>query len=303
MRIAMIGIGALGGIYLDRLARGLPDADVVVVADGERADRLERDGITINGERRVFPVLRPGDATSSADLLIIATKAAGLDPAIALAAPHVGRGTIVLSLINGIHSEPILARAFPRAHVVPSMTAGSDVMRRGNEIRFANFGRIAFGDTAQSDAVRRLGEVFAGADVPHEIPRNMTHVLWWKFMGNVGINPASALLDATYGEFQGGDSPAGAVMVAAQRELIAIANAKGVALGEDDLAEWLRVVGTLDPAGETSMLQDMRAARPTEIDIFAGVVVEMGRELGIPTPVNETLFHGIRARERILGSR
>lgn len=94
LRIAMIGLGALGGIYLDRISRGLTDADVAVVADGARADRLERDGVVINGERRVWPVVRPEDPSDPADLLIIATKAGGLDEAIRLAAPHITRGTI-----------------------------------------------------------------------------------------------------------------------------------------------------------------------------------------------------------------
>lgn len=305
MRIGMIGLGALGGIYLDRIARGLPEADVFVVADGERADRLERDGIVINGRDVRFPVVRPGSPAAPADLLLIATKANGLEPAIALARPVVAAGTVILSLINGIHSEDALASAFPQADVLLSMTAGSDVVRRGNDITYENFGRIAFGretNAPADDVVAALDALLTQADVPHEVPADMRRSLWWKFMGNVGINPASALLDAEYGAFNREGSHAREVMLAAQRELIRIAAAKGVDLGEGDLDEWLRVVATLAPHGETSMLQDIRAGRRTEIDIFSGVVVGLGRELGIPTPVNEVLLHGVKAREQIVGA-
>lgn len=302
----MIGVGALGGIYLDRIARGLPEAAVFVIADGERAARLERDGVVINGRVVRFPVVRPDDPVAPADLLIIATKANGLDPAIELARPHVRDDTVVLSLINGIHSEDVLAEEFPRAHVLLSMTAGSDVVRRGNEIVYENFGRIAFGRRsagAADDVVRGLDDLLTRADVPHEVPADMRRMLWWKFMGNVGINPVSALLDAEYGAFQGEGSHAREVMLAAQRELIAIARAKGVDLGQDDLDAWLRTIAALAPHGETSMLQDMRAARPTEVDIFSGAVVRLGRELGIPTPVNEVLLHGVTAREELVAAR
>lgn len=307
MRIALIGAGALGSIYLDRLTRGLPQAGVVVLADGERADRLESAGVLVNGERRSWPVVRPGDDTEPADLLIIATKADGLTPAIELARPHVAAGTIILSLINGIHSEPVLAEAFPQADVLLSMTAGSDVSRIGNEVRFTNFGRIAFGAPQNrppyASPVARLDALFTQAGVPHEVPADMEHVLWWKFMGNVGMNPASALLDATYGEFRGEDSPARAVMLALQREVVPIAAAHGVELTGEDTELWLRTIEALEPDGETSMLQDVRAARPTEIDIFAGEVVRQGRRLGIATPANALMLDAIRARERILARR
>lgn len=304
MRIAVIGLGALGSIYSERILRGAPDTDLVVVADGERADRLERDGIVVNGERQLWPVVRPGDGTGPADLLIIATKAGALDQAIVLARPHTGGETTVLSLINGIHSEPLIHQALPHAHVIASMTAGSDVVRVGGDVRFTNFGGIAFGPTtdvpADTDRVTALDAFLTAADVPHEVPADMTHRLWWKFMGNIGINPASAMLDAPYGAFQSEGAPARAVMLAAQAELIRIANARGIPLGQPDLDEWLRVIGTLDPAGQTSMLQDMRAARPTEIDIFSGEVVRLGLELGIPTPVNAVLRDGVRARELLV---
>lgn len=305
MRIGMIGLGALGGIYLDRIASGLPEADVFVVADGERADRLERDGVRINGRDLRFPIVRPGDEAAPADVLMIATKANGLVPAIELARCVVTEGTVILSLINGIHSEEALAAAFPQAEVLLTMTAGSDVVRRGNEITYENFGRISFGRETNAPAdevVASLDALLTAAGVPHEVPVDMRRALWWKFMGNVGINPTSALLDAEYRAFQGERSHARDVMLAAQRELIRIANAKGIDLGEPDLDEWLRVVETLAPQGETSMLQDMRAARPTEIDIFSGVVVRLGAELDIPTPVNEVLLHGVKAREALVGA-
>jgi 2-dehydropantoate 2-reductase len=81
-------------------------------------------------------------------------------------------------------------------------------------------------------------------------------------------------------------------MIAAQREVIAVANARGIALDESDLDRWLQVLDTLAPDNYTSMAQDALAGRCTEVDIFAGAMIELGREAGVPVPVNTTL-HGL----------
>jgi 2-dehydropantoate 2-reductase len=126
----------------------------------------------------------------------------------------------------------------------------------------------------------------------------MEHVMWRKFMINVGINQASAVLGAPYGIFQS-DAGAKAIMESLMREAIAVANAEGVALNEADLQGWYDFLNTLSPNGKTSMLQDIEAGRKTEVELFGVKVVELGRKHGIPTPVNQTLSNIIQIRERI----
>jgi 2-dehydropantoate 2-reductase len=120
--------------------------------------------------------------------------------------------------------------------------------------------------------------------------------MWWKFMINVGINQTSSLLGAPYGVFQTVPD-AQAIMEAAMREVIACAQASGVNLVEQDIADWYTFLNTLHPEGKTSMLQDVDAGRKTEVDMFAGKIVALGHEYGIPTPVNELLLHAIRVIE------
>jgi 2-dehydropantoate 2-reductase len=122
-------------------------------------------------------------------------------------------------------------------------------------------------------------------------------MLWWKFMVNVGTNQASAVMRAPYGVFQ--SSPqARALMEALMHEAILLAQAAGVNLVEQDIEDWYAVLDTLSPEGKTSMLQDIEAGRQTEVEVFGGKAVELGRVHGIPTPVNETVWRIIKVLEQ-----
>jgi 2-dehydropantoate 2-reductase len=104
-------------------------------------------------------------------------------------------------------------------------------------------------------------------------------------------------MKAPYGEFQ--TSPAAKnLMESAMREVIQIAKAEGIQLSEDDIAKWHQVLSGLSPSGKTSMLQDVEAGRKTEVEMFAGKVLELGKKHGISTPVNEKLFKMIKEFER-----
>jgi 2-dehydropantoate 2-reductase len=125
----------------------------------------------------------------------------------------------------------------------------------------------------------------------------MIRTLWWKFMINVGINQASAVLRAPYGVFQSLPE-ARDLMESAMQEVILLARAMNINLSGKDVDEWLAFLSTLAPGGKTSMLQDVEAGRKTEVEIFAGKVISLGKAYNRRTPVNETLFKILRVMER-----
>ncbi len=121
----------------------------------------------------------------------------------------------------------------------------------------------------------------------------MRHEMWWKFMVNVGINQASAVLRAPYGAFRA-DGDARSLMLALMDEVVAVSAAEGVPLGPGDIARWDAVLAGQPAEGRTSMHQDVEAGRRTEVDIFAGRVVELGARHGIATPYNEAMLWVLR---------
>jgi len=115
-------------------------------------------------------------------------------------------------------------------------------------------------------------------------------------MINVGTNQVSAVLRGPYGVFQTSQE-ARALMESAMKEVISVAEAEKVQLSGQDMEDWYALMSNLSPEGKTSMLQDVEAKRKTEVGMFAGKVMELGKVHGIPTPVNETLFRIIRVIE------
>lgn len=296
--VSILGAGAVGAALAARFYEMDP-ASVAFVASGARYERLKAQGVIVNGTRYAIPVLAPGDPAPPSDLVIVALKHQHLAGAVRDLVGRVGDGTAILSVMNGLDSEDILADAWGRDKVLYALAVGIDAVRDGNRVTYSKLGKVVFGEpdnTTPSPRVQRIQALFARAAIPYETPQDMIRALWWKFMVNVGVNQASAVLRAPYGVFHRSEH-ARAIMEAAMREVIALAGPCGVDLGAADIDDWYSVLDALHPEGKTSMLQDIEAGRETEVAIFAGKVIALGKQHGIPTPVNTLLWHAIKVLE------
>lgn len=301
-RVVLCGAGAVGSLYvlpLHDLRPGL----VSILAGGARRERLLAEGLVVNGRRLDVPVIAPGAAASAADLLLVAVKQHHLPRAIEDARAVVGAETIVLSLLNGITSEEVLGRAFGADRVLHGFVLGTDSVREGTRSRHSSMGVVWFGARTNDPGDGRVAavrELLERAGIPCRVPQDILREQWFKFMLNVGVNQVTALLRATYGAFATVPEVR-ALTRAAALEVVALSEKEGVALSAADVDRIFPILARLDPAGKTSMLQDVEARRKTEVEIFAGTVVELGRRHGVPTPVNEVLGELLVAAERLAG--
>ncbi|MBN2179507.1 MAG: ketopantoate reductase family protein [Deltaproteobacteria bacterium] len=292
--VSLIGAGAIGSYYASKLF-DLDRNCISLIAGGKRYDRLEKEGIIVNGRHFSIPLIRPGDEERSADLIIVAVKHDHLPDAIGDIKSSVKAKTIILSIMNGIDSEERIGAIYGMDKVLYGVAVGIDAVRIGNSVTYSKDGILFFGEgenAAPSERVREVKDLFDRAGIVSETPNDMIRTLWWKFMINVGINQTSAILGAPYGVFQ--QSPHARNLVdSAMREVTAIAAAADVHIDEDDVKQWNEILSGLSPEGKTSMLQDVEARRKTEVEMLAGTVIRLGRKYNIPTPVNETLFNFI----------
>jgi 2-dehydropantoate 2-reductase len=289
----------MGAAYASRFY-DMDPANISFAASGERYQRLNSEGLIVNDRHYAISALSPEDTSPPADLIIVALKHHHLTTALPELQNRVGDKTVFLSIMNGLDSEPIIGSIYGEDKILYATAVGIDAQRTGNVVNYTKGGTIYFGETDNtvlSDRVKSIQALFERTGIDYQTPTDMMRIMWWKFMINVGINQPSAVLAAPYGVFQ--TSPhAQQILESAMREALLVAQASRVNLSEKDIQEWYPVMNTLDPEGKTSMLQDIEAGRRTEVDIFAGKVIELGKTFDIPTPVNEFLFHAIKILEQ-----
>ena len=294
--VAVLGAGAVGS-YLIWGISPLDDVEFGVVAEGERADRLKREGCLINGTVYHPQVWSPKEARK-ADLLIIALKYNALFPALSSIKEAVGENTIVMSLMNGVDSEEIIAKEVGSSHLLYSVIKiASHKEGKGYCFDPETTIGIIYGEAEppyESRRVQEIRELLERTQIHFCITEHILEEVWSKYRLNVSNNLPQAILGAGVGCYQ--DSVhMKFISDKLREELEAVARAKGIELSKVDDTALIRCV--VPPDARYSTLQDLDAGRQTEIEMFSGALVRMGKELGVPTPYNEFTYHMIKALE------
>ncbi|MBW2560315.1 MAG: ketopantoate reductase family protein [Deltaproteobacteria bacterium] len=302
-KVAVLGAGAMGAYFASRFF-DTAGFSTVLIAEGDRLERLRAEGLVVNGKPYAIPAIHPDEAASPVDLIIVALKHHHLEEAVHGLEKLVGDSTTIISVMNGLESEEYIGSIYGMDKMLYAISVAIDALRQGNRITYTKPGKHYFGEARNtrhlSQRVLRVQEAFERAGIVHETPEDMIRMMWWKFMVNVGMNQASAVMRAPYGVFQ--TSPeAQRLMEVLMQEVIALTDVMDVNLTNRDIEEWYSFLNILSPQGKTSMLQDIEAGRKTEVEIFGGKVVDLGKTHGVATPVNQTLLQIIRVLEQYSG--
>lgn len=296
---ALIGLGAVGSYLAGNLVTVMGD-NLRIIAGGERKARIERDGVVINGKQVHFHVTDPEEETGYADLAIIITKFTALPQALKEMSRQIGPDTVIMSPLNGVESESVVAGVYGWERVIYSLTRVSIVMK-GNQVSFnPAVAHMEFGEKTNqtiSPRVRAVKELFEGAGIPSLVPEDMERAIWRKYMCNVSENQTAAILGLSFGAWSGVSEHATCTRELVMQEVIAVAQKKGIDLNQADLEAQRAVLKKIPSGNKPSTLQDIEAGRKTEVEMFAGAMIRMGKELGVPTPLNEFLYHAIRVLE------
>lgn len=294
--VAVLGAGAVGSYVIWGLA-DREDIKLGVIAEGERKERLSRQGCAINGKVYHPEVWTPEEA-ENVDFLIVSLKYGALPGALESIRKIVGKDTSVMSLMNGVDSEEIIAEQIGKSHILPAVIKVAS-HREADGYHFdpeTTLG-IIFGEYEapyESERVKAVKELFAGTGIHYRSTEYAIEEVWCKFRLNVCNNLPQAILGAGVGCYRDSEHMK-AIQNGLKKELEAIAEAKGIDISKAD-----RMSGrgsAVPPMARYSTLQDLDAGRHTEIDMFSGALVRMGKELGIPMPYNEYTYHMIKALE------
>ena len=294
--VALLGAGAVGSYLIWGLSQR-NDIRFGVVAEGDRAARLQQHGCTINDTVYHPAVWSPQEA-HDVDLLIVALKYGSLAGAMDTIRAVVGPHTTVMSLMNGVDSEDLISDAVGSEHVLHSLIKVAS-RRTADGCRFnpeSTIGMI-FGELPapfDSERVQAIRALFDSTGLHYRCTEFIREEIWSKFRLNVCNNLPQAILGAGVGCYQDSTHMA-AIREGLRAELEAIAAAKGIDLNKADAESGHGCA--VPPTARYSTLQDLDAGRHTEIDMFSGALMRMGKELGIPTPYNEFTYHMIKALE------
>jgi 2-dehydropantoate 2-reductase len=267
---------------------------------GQRSASLEaiaRDGLRFDSvhfqERIAIEVSSDPAAAGNAEIILFAVKTIDTESAARGLAAHLRPGTVVLSLQNGVENEEQIRAALPSTVVVvPAVVYVAAAMVEPGHVRHGGRGDLVIGAGGQAPpegTLERVAKMFQAAGVPCKISQNIEGDLWFKLVWNCAGNAVSALGRASYGQC-GSEQASRELMAAAAREAIAVAHAAGISLPHVDVEAMAGKAAVSFGAATSSTSQDVERGRRTEIDSLNGVVVRRGAALGVPTPVNRTLW-------------
>ena len=300
MRFRVMGTGGVGGYFGGLLARA--GAPVCFIARGPHLRALQERGLTVDsvepGPFQVRDALFTDDPEEAGpcDVVLYCVKTPSNHTAIPFMRPMVGPDSVVVSLQNGVDNAELLAREYGEARVLAgaayvfSAVAGPGRVRQTAGPRRIVFGPLGSGNEGKGE---EAAAAMRGAGVDARLSSDIRVDLWNKFILICAVSGMTALTRRPLGDVLGYDGTA-RMAREVMREVRQLGSAMGVPLAPDADAAAYRFMAEQDPAGKGSMCHDVEAGRRLEIDSLCGYVSRMGRTHGVPTPLNDYLYHTLK---------
>ena len=304
MRIAVFGTGAVGGYFGGRLAEA--GENLVFIARGRHLEAIQRDGLRVSSILGDFTVA-PAEATDDpaqagpVDAVLLGVKAWQVPEAARAMRPLLGPDTLVVPLQNGIEAADQLRAVLGTKPVLGGLCRVMAWLEGPGQVCHAGLQpSIAFGelDGSESARVERLRDAFRRArGVTVETPRHIQIALWGKLLFIASVSGVGAASRAPAGVFRRLPETR-ELLEAVGREILVLARASDVALGEEVVAKMLAAVDGLPETATSSMQRDLLEGRPSELEAQLGAVVRLAREKGVPAPVTSVLYASLLPLEK-----
>ena len=299
MKITIMGSGGVGGYYGGLLAQS--GQDVTLIARGAHLAAIREKGLQVKSVLGDF-LVAPAHATDDpaevgpVDLILFATKTYHTDEAAQAIKPMVGPDTVVLPLQNGVDAADRIGAVVGIEHLLGGATWLSAAIEAPGIIgQYSQFRRIVLGelDGRKTPRAQQVFDALNATGATVELSDNIRKVLWTKFAFIASVSALGSLTRVTFGEYRSVPETR-AVLTEAIAEVAAVARAKGVSLDADVVNKTLAFIDGSAPGIKPSMQRDVEARRVSELESMLGIVVRLGEELGVPTPVMRVAYALLR---------
>jgi 2-dehydropantoate 2-reductase len=294
VKIAVVGAGAMGSVYAGLL--GAAGNDVWAIDTWrEHVETIRERGLRVEGASgdrvvRIGATTDPAEA-GEAELVVLATKAMDVEAAAESARPLLGPDTLVLSIQNGLGGPDVAARVLGENRVAVGVAGGfgASIVEPGHA-HHHGFELIRLGERhgPVSPRIETVAKVWREAGFTVRTFDDVQRLVWEKLVCNVAFSGACTILGRTLGEVLD-DEQAWAVAAGCAAEAFAVGRASGIEFDFDDPSAYVHDWARKIPGAKPSMLLDYEAGRRLEIDYINGAIPRVGREVGIETPVNQTV--------------
>lgn len=309
MHIAIYGTGGAGGYFGAQLARA--GEDVIFIARGEHLRAIRKQGLRVETDKDdilIHPAQAADDPAQAGtvDAVLVGVKTWQVEEAARAMRPMLGPQTFVVPLQNGVEAAAHLAATLGPGPVlggtcgtISRLVAPGHILSIG-EANYVKFGEL---DNRPSERALRLKQAFDRAAVKAEIPPDIQVAIWEKFIFVAPYGGVGAVTRAPAGTIR--TLPETRRMVEeCMREILAVARAHNIALGEGSVERAMTLLDSLAPSATTSLQRDLAAGRPSELEAWNGAAVRLGREVGVETPLNQFIYYSqlpteLRARGRL----
>ncbi|APV50176.1 2-dehydropantoate 2-reductase [Betaproteobacteria bacterium GR16-43] len=293
MKIAVMGSGGLGGYFGARLAKG--GADVHFVARGAHLQAMRTDGLRIEGpEPMHVPKVSATDnpaTIGASDIVMLGVKLWDTESVLEQIRPLVGPGTAIISFQNGVLKDQYLRAAYDAANIMGGVGYVATTIDRPGVIKQTGpMQRLLFGefDGSRSPRAERFLAACLAGGIKAELSANIVRDIWQKYVFLVGLSGTTATIRKPVGPIR--ENPqTRAFLLDVMREVVAVGRAHGVDLAADFAENRLAFADTVAYDMSASMHHDLERGNKLEVRWLSGGVVELGREKGVPTPLNRAI--------------
>ncbi|MTV48173.1 2-dehydropantoate 2-reductase [Heliobacillus mobilis] len=309
MRIAVIGMGGVGGFFGGKLAYAFADSkenDVFFIARGDHLKAMQEQGLTVKSSEEKF-VAYPTEAVQDpseigmVDFVLFCVKTYDLETAAQQIVPLLKRETLVLPLLNGVDHAERLRALLPQGKVLNgccyifSKIESPGVISQGGGVPRIVFGAdkgVGLPEISQ-DQLDLLANLFREADISAKFVADAEVAVWSKYLLICSLGGITSFFQKPVGAVASNPEQR-AMLLTTMEEVYAVAKAKGVQLDEAIVKKTMASVDTFAPESTTSMQRDFEKGSRTELEAFSGYIVRTGRGLGVPTPAHEKVYEQLK---------
>ncbi len=302
MHIVIYGTGGVGGYFGTRLAQA--GNDVTFIARGKHLEAIKQNGLQLKsskGDYLVYPAKARATISEIADidLILVCVKTWQVVEVAQKIKPVLNENTMVISLLNGVENEDTLCSIIDKKNLLAGLCKIVSKIEDYGIINHLSYEpTIVFGELNNTKTKRalQLEKLFLKAGITTKLADNIQKEIWTKFLYITTVSAVGALTRATIGEMIAMPQIK-RMMIQIAEEIVTIAKSKGINFSENIIDKQFQIIET-QPYNTTSSLQrDMMEGKPSELEAQNGTIVKLGKELGIPTPVNSFIYYCLLPQE------